>query len=168
MKKIFFWMTGLGVILFVSACDTVPPGVERGPHGTVAYEVLIEASEPGARIEANHEPIGNAPLRLKIFGDKDGTFHDFGSFEYIIQAFPIASNQFPQTRVFGTGKAFTHEDRIPAKIFFDMNRPEPIYPGSYGPGYGPRYYDRGPDVYFGPPVYFGGRINIGPHGRRHW
>src|SRR6266853_6677695 len=82
---------------FLTGCQTpLPAGVERGPDGTIAYDVLIEASEPGARIEANGQNIGNTPVHLKIFGDRDGTFHAFGSYEYIVQAFPLATNQFVQ------------------------------------------------------------------------
>src|SRR5437763_1821061 len=106
-------------------CATPPPGAERGPNGTIAYTVLIEASPPGARIEANGADIGNTPVRLKIFGDLDGTFHDFGSDYYVVRALPIATNQFPQVRMFGTGRFFGPEDRIPDRIYFDMNQPSP-------------------------------------------
>src|SRR5437588_3542159 len=117
MKTKIGLMAALATLGFFTGCDTIPPGVERGPNGTVAYEVLIEASEPGARIEANHEFIGNTPVRLKIFGDPDGTFHDFGSYEYIVQALPLTTNQFTQTRVFRTGHMFTPEDRVPSRIY---------------------------------------------------
>jgi hypothetical protein len=143
-----------------------PPGVEHGPHGTIAYDVSIEASPPGAKIEANGEVVGSAPLHLKIFGDKDGTFHDFGSYYYIIRALPIATNQYVQTRVFRTGRMFTPEDHIPRSILFDMNQANP-YP--YGvPAYGypypayppppyyyppPGYYAPGVQFYFGPGHY---------------
>jgi len=69
--------------------------------------------------------VGNTPVHLKIFGDPDGTFHDFGSDFYIIQAFPLRTNQFVQTATFRTGHLFSPEDRIPRKIFFDMNKPAP-------------------------------------------
>src|SRR5437773_12416646 len=90
-------------VVLLAGCETIPPGAERGPHGTMAYDVLIEASEPGARIEANGEFIGNAPVHLKIFGDPDGTFHDFGSYFYVVRAFPLVTNQYVQTRAFRTG-----------------------------------------------------------------
>ena len=135
-----------------TGCETVPPGAERGPNGTMAYEVLIETSPPGARIEANGELLGEAPVRLKIFGDPNGTFHDFGSDYYVIRALPITTNQFPQTRYFGTGHWFGPEDRIPQQIYFDMNRREPGYPPP-GPGYG--YPGYGPPAFYGPPPYYG-------------
>jgi hypothetical protein len=81
--------------------------------------VKIDASEPGVKIEANSQDIGTTPLTLKIFGDPDGTFHDFGSDFYIIQAFPNQTNQFVQTATFRTGHLFSPEDRIPHEIHFE-------------------------------------------------
>src|ERR1041384_3406844 len=100
-------------VVCLTGCESVPPGVERGPHGTIAYDVLIEASEPGARIEANGESVGNTPVHLKIFGDTDGTFHDFGSYFYVVPALPLTTNQFAQVRFFGTGRHWAPADRIP-------------------------------------------------------
>src|SRR5438046_3072736 len=112
-----------GAALLLAGCQSLPPGAERGPDGTMAYYVSVEASEPGARIEANGEDLGMTPLRLKIWGDADGTFHDFGSEYYVVRGVPIVTNQYPQTRVFGTGHMFGPEDRIPERIYFDMNHP---------------------------------------------
>ena len=158
-------LAGLAITgLLLSGCDTIPPGAERGPNGTMAYNVPITSTPPGVRIEANGEFVGTTPLTLKIFGDPDGTFHDFGSYEYVIQALPLETNQFVQTRVFRTGHLLTPEDYIPKQIHFDMYQPPPAY-GSYPPPYpGPYYY--------GPPVYVGPRIYVGPpiYHRRyyHW
>jgi hypothetical protein len=96
--------------------------VEHGPQGTIAYYVQVESSESGARIEVNNDYVGNTPLTLKIWGDKDGTFHNFGSMDYIVKAFPANTNQFVQTKVFRTGGWFTQEDRIPSRLFFDLNQ----------------------------------------------
>ena len=137
----------------LAGCQTpLPPGAEPGPHGTMAYDVLIEASAPGARIEANGESIGNTPVHLKIFGDRDGTFHDFGSYYYIIQALPLVTNQFQQIKVFGTGRNFSHEDYIPKQIYFDMNRSAPPPAFNYPP---PAYYYGPPAYYYGWPYYYG-------------
>ncbi len=95
---------------------------EHGPNGTIAYHVQVESSTPGARIEVNEDYIGKTPLTLTIFGDKDGTFHNFGSKDYVIRAFPVTTNQFPQTKVFRTGGWFSDEDRIPGRIYFDMEQ----------------------------------------------
>src|SRR3954470_3634774 len=103
MKHLLWLISGLSGAAFLTGCQSLPPGAEPGPHGTMAYEILIEASEPGAQIEANGEVIGNTPIRLKMFGDPDGTFHDFGSPYYVIRALPLATNQFVQQRVFWTG-----------------------------------------------------------------
>ena len=104
-----------------STTDSAAKGsVERGRDGTIAYNVLIESSEPGVRIEANNDYIGNTPLTLKIFGDKDGTFHNFGSYDYVIRALPVKPGQHVQTKVFHTGQWFRDEDKIPKRVFFEM------------------------------------------------
>jgi hypothetical protein len=121
----------------------------------MAYDVLVDASPPGAQIVVNGQNVGNTPVHIKIFGDPDGTFHDFGSFYYVVQANPVANNQFPHTRYFRTGHLMAGEDRIPQRIFFDMNRPAPQPPQMYG---GP------PPGYYGAPYYYGPGVNfyIGP------
>jgi hypothetical protein len=110
----------LTAIAAVLGCST--PGVEHGSQGTIANNVLVESSEPGVRVEVNNDYVGNTPLSLKIFGDKDGTFHNFGSQEYIIRAIPLKTNQYVQTKVFRTGGWFSQEDIIPKRIFFDMDQ----------------------------------------------
>jgi hypothetical protein len=134
----------------------------------MAYDVLIEASPPGARIEANGQDMGAAPVHIKIFGDPDGTFHDFGSYYYVVKALPVTTNQFVQTRLFRTGKAFAGEDQIPSRIYFDMNRPAPEPPPSYNYGPSPGYYP--PPYYYGPSYYGPGvRFYFGPgYYHRRW
>lgn len=174
MKMTLSVATPLAVALFLTGCQTLPPGAEPGPDGTMAYTVLIEASEPGARIEANGEVLGDTPLNLKIFGDPDGTFHDFGYDFYMIRALPLTTNQYAQTRVFGTGRWFGPEDRIPDRIYFDMNQAPPpggppvyVYPGypAYYPYYGPSYYYGWP-YYYGRPYYYYGHGHY-YHGHSH-
>ena len=174
MRKL--WMCGIGLAaaaLVFTGCETVPPGVERGPDGTIAYDVLVEASEPGARIEANGENMGNTPVHLKIFGDKDGRFHDFGSYYYVIRAFPLAPTQFVQTRPFMTGYESSPQDQIPRRIYFEMNQKPPDPPPAGAPGSPPVVEYRNPPVYYGPPPYYYGpqfRFFIGPpyHHYRRW
>lgn len=155
--------------MLVAGCESIPPGAERGPNGTIAYDVLIESTPPGARIEANGQYIGDAPVHLKIFGDPDGTFHDFGSYYYIIRALPNGDerNQYEQTATFRTGHLFSPEDRVPSRINFDMKRQPP----AYVPG-GPAYYEPPPAYYYGPPVYYypepSVRFYFGPGYHRHW
>jgi hypothetical protein len=142
-------------------CQSLPPGAEPGPHGTMAYTVQVEASPPGARIEVNGQDMGEAPVHIKIFGDPDGTFHDFGSYYYVVKAFPVTTNQFPQTKLYRTGHMMDAEDHIPSRIYFDMNRPAPeppaYYPAPqpyyYGPYYGAPYYGPSFRFYFGPGYY---------------
>jgi hypothetical protein len=158
---------GLTAALVLVGCQSLPPGAEPGPHGTMAYDVLVEASAPGARIEVNGQDMGDAPLHIKIFGDPDGTFHDFGSYYYVVKALPVTTNQFPQTRLFRTGHMLAGEDRIPSRIYFDMNRPAPEPPAYYPPP--PGYY-YGPSYYYGPP-YYGPSIQFqfGPgYYHHHW
>ena len=170
MNRALSCVASLVAVAFLVGCETIPPGAERGPHGTIAYDVLIEASAPGARIEANGQDVGNTPVHLKIFGDPDGTFHDFGSPYFVIRALPVSTNQFEQIRFFGTGHWFGPEDYIPKQIYFDMNRKTQVY-APYGPPvYGYPYY--GPPVYYGPPYpYYWGpefRFYVGPrYYRRH-
>jgi hypothetical protein len=170
MKLNLFLVGGLAALVLVGCATPIPPGAERGPNGTMAYDVLVEASSPGVLIEANGERVGEAPLHLKIFGDPDGTFHDFGEPYFEVRALPLAgaTNQYVQTRFFGTGQMFGPQDRIPQRIYFNMNEPPPKYvpypvyvtpPPAY---YDPFYYDR---YYYGPSF----RFDIGPryHHYRH-
>jgi hypothetical protein len=165
------WLVAVGSIL-LAGCETLPPGAEHGPHGTMAFDVLVDASAPGARVEANGQDVGQTPLHLKIFGDSDGTFHDFGSPYYVIRALPLSTNQFEQVRYFGTGQWFGPEDQIPRQVFFDMNQQTRTYAPAAPPGYAYPYY--GPPVYYGPsyPFYWGPefRFYVGPryYHRRHW
>jgi hypothetical protein len=172
--KLLLAASSLSAVLFLAGCQTpLPPGAERGPHNTMAYDVLVESSPPGARIEANGEDVGPAPVHIKIFGDPDGTFHDFGSFYYVVRALPTGTNQFVQTRLFRTGHALTPEDRIPQRIYFNMSQPPPTYQG-YGPdvtGYPPPYYyGPPPPYYYGYPYYYGPgfRFYVGPGFHRRW
>src|SRR5438552_17609317 len=163
MNRALIYATSFAASIFLAGCTTLPPGAEQGPHGTMAYDVVVEASEPGARIEANGQDVGNTPLRLKIFGDPDGTFHDFGSPYYVIKALPLTTNQFEQVRYFGTGQWFGPEDRIPKQVYFDMNHRAPLYPPYPPPVYGSPYY--GPPVYYGSPMYYGSPYYWGPEFR---
>jgi len=162
MKTNIWMMGGLAAVSLFAGCQSLPPGAERGPDGTMAYEVLVESSEPGVKIQVNGEVVGNTPLTLKIFGDPDGTFHDFGDYYYTIQALPVRTNQFVQTASFRTGHLMSGEDRIPRRVYFDMNQPPPAYGPNAGYGAPPPVYGGppvvvGPRIYFGPPVYWGHR-----------
>ena len=112
------WLALMGV-----GCSTTDTGagVEKGRDGTIAYYVEIESSSPGARIEADKDYIGKTPVTWKVFGDKDGTFHNFGSYELVVKAYPTKEGERIQTKVFHTGGWFQDEDLIPGKLFFDMS-----------------------------------------------
>jgi hypothetical protein len=121
MKRIIVFAAVVTGLVLLSACSSTPPKTERGPQGTIAYYVQVETSEPGVRIEANNDYVGNTPCTLKLFGDPDGTFHNFGTYEYIVRAYPLNTNQSVQTKVFHTGGWFRDEDTIPKRIYFDMS-----------------------------------------------
>lgn len=42
------------------------------------FEVAIETSEPGSRIEVADEYVGVSPVTVTSWGDSDGTFHGEG------------------------------------------------------------------------------------------
>src|SRR5262245_45345499 len=118
MKSLFASTLAILCLVGCATTDGIKP--ERGPNGTIAYLVEIESSEPGARVEADNEYVGKTRCTLKIFGDKDGTFHNFGSYHYTITAYPVSQGLQPQTKDFRTGGWFTPEDRIPKKLYFDF------------------------------------------------
>ena len=108
--------------LIALSCATPSGGrVEGGPQGTIAYEIEIESSEPGARVEVNGDTVGKTPLKLKVFGDRDGTFHNFGSRDYVVKCYPVQPSQRVQIKAFRTGGWFSQEDQIPKRIVFDLN-----------------------------------------------
>jgi hypothetical protein len=122
MKKLSISIVAFTTLIALGGCSTTDGnGTLRGPGGTIAYSVQIESSEPGARVEANGDYVGKTPMTLKIFGDRDGTFHNFGSYDYIIQVYPVRAGQYVQTRSFRTGGWWTPEDKIPKKLFFDLD-----------------------------------------------
>jgi hypothetical protein len=122
-----FKFTVIAAILLSSAwilagCRSASADTETGPNRTIADYLRIESSVPGVNIETNNVLAGKTPLTLKIFGDVSGTFHNFGSSEYIVRALPLTTNQFLQTRVFRTGKSSSPGDKIPGLLFFDMSQ----------------------------------------------
>jgi hypothetical protein len=120
-------MLSLFAAILSSGCATTSGSkadVEKGQYNTIAYQVSVESNPPGAKIEVNYSPVGVTPLTLKIFGDKDGTFHNFGHDEYIVRAYPPTTNDFPQTRIFKTGTMGIKDDKIPDRIFFDFGSHE--------------------------------------------
>lgn len=158
----------LTAALVLVGCQSIPPGAERGPHHTMAYIVAVDASPPGARIEVNGQDMGPTPVNIKIFGDPDGTFHDFGSYYYVVRALPLSTNQFPQAKFYQTGHLMTPEDHIPSRIYFDMNTQAPPPPTYYYAPPPPAYYYGPPYPY---PYYYGPsfRFYYGPgYYHRRW
>jgi len=165
MKSRVLMLTAVAALIgFGTGCQTpIPPGAEVGPDRTIAYDMLVEASEPGTVIEANGEYMGKAPIHLKIFGNIKGTFHDFGSDFFVVRALPATTNHFTQTRAFRTDR-----DGIPKAIYFDMKQPPPPEPPPGRPYYGPHFYFYGPAPYFYGPSF---RFQVPPpfpFYHRHW
>lgn len=110
-------------VLLAGGCATGSgPRPERGPGGTIAYMVKIESSEPGARVEVNDDVVGKTPIDVRVWGDPDGTFHNFGTTDFVIRVFPVRADQSPQTKIFRTGGWFGQEDRVPSHLFFDLDQ----------------------------------------------
>ncbi len=109
--------------LLTAGCASGPTDkVERGRQGTIAYQVKIDSTDPGARVEVNHDFVGVTPVEIKVWGDRDGTFHNFGSADFIIRVHPVKEGQSIQTKVFRTGGWFAREDRVPQHLFFDLHQ----------------------------------------------
>ena len=110
------------LVLLMAGCTGTPvPRGEKGPDGTIAYYVRIESTEPGSRVEVNDDTVGKTPLDLRVWGDRDGTFHNFGSSDFVVRVFPVREGQGVQTKSFRTGGWFGQEDTIPKHLFFDQS-----------------------------------------------
>jgi hypothetical protein len=118
------------VLLLLAGCasssTTTAGGSDRGhPSGTIPYDIVIEASDEGSRIEVDSEYVGKAPLTVTIYGDKDGTFHGSGDGYTTFRAFPVKPGQYIQTKRFLNGAQsfmFGQQDRIPKRLYFDLNQ----------------------------------------------
>ena len=118
--KSSFWAVSLCLLLV--GCASAPPLEPGQPKGAIAYMVSVETSEPGARIEVNDDYVGNAPLTLKVWGDKKRRFRSLGGGHFVIKAYPVQAGQTVQTKRFRTGGApFAPVDIIPKHLFFDLN-----------------------------------------------
>ncbi|MBE7502227.1 MAG: hypothetical protein HS113_18390 [Verrucomicrobiales bacterium] len=102
----------LMVLLLFSGCATDTQRDPRVPKGTVPFQVKIETSEPLSKIEVNGEYVGDSPLTITIWGNKDGTFFGDGYTE--IRANPIRPGQYVQTKRFANGRKqkTTFADRL--------------------------------------------------------
>jgi len=118
--------------VFAALCVVVVVGFgcastdnQRQPAGTIPFEIAIETSEPGSRIELDGEYLGLSPLTVTVYGDKDGTFHGAGDGHTTFRAYPVKPGQFIQTKSFLNGAQsfmFGQQDRIPRRLFFDLNQ----------------------------------------------
>ena len=119
-------LTSTFAFIFAAAalvgCSTTKPKAEQENKELAGFYLRVESSEPGATVETNSVYAGKTPLVLKILGDKDGTFHDFGTPQYVVHVLPVNANYFPQTQVFNAGTKTSPGSRIPTLLFFDMSR----------------------------------------------
>jgi hypothetical protein len=117
----------VSIPFLISGCTSSSPGRSGG---TVPYQVAIEASDPGSRVELDGEYMGVTPLTITIWGDSDGTFHGAGNGYTIIKAYPVRPGQYPQTKSFLNGAQqfmFGQQDQIPKRLYFDLNqKPEGV------------------------------------------
>jgi hypothetical protein len=113
-------LSHVAVAVVLVSCSSTPAG-DKGADGTEAFYIQVQASSDGVSIETNSVFAGKAPLTLRLFGDKDGTFHNFGTPQYVVRALPGSTNAFVPTQVFKTGNKSSPGDRIPGLIFFDMD-----------------------------------------------
>jgi len=116
MKRIIKHIIILTAVVALAGCETSVPNGEQGPDKTIAFYIRVESSVPNVSIETNNVFAGKTPFTLRIFGDVPGSFHDFGSPEYVLSAIPPSTNEFVQTKIFKAG------ERIPGLIFFDMSQ----------------------------------------------
>jgi hypothetical protein len=66
--------------------------------------------------------------KLAPLGDRDGTFHNFGSYEFIVRAYPPDPERRPIAKVYKTGALMAPDDRIPERIYFDFGPKPPNRP----------------------------------------
>ena len=108
----------LVALALAAGCASTPAG---HPSGTIPFEVLVETSDPGSRIELDGEYVGVSPLKVTVWGDRDGTFHGGGDGHTVFKAYPVKPGQFVQTKSFLNGAQqfmFGQEDRVPKRLFF--------------------------------------------------
>jgi len=98
------------------------PSVKHGRHGSIAYQIHVEASEPGTKIEWNNEYMGVAPCDVEVFGDKNGQFMNLGTAYGVLRALPSIQGQYTQRKAFYFGFSEGKSgDHIPKQVFFEMS-----------------------------------------------
>jgi hypothetical protein len=122
LMRVLGVLSQAGVAGLLLSCTSTPKA-DKGPESTKAFYVQVQASREGVSIETNNVFAGKAPLVLRLMGDQDGTFHNFGAPEYVVRAVPETTNAFIPTQAFKTGDKSSPGDRIPGLIFLDMSNP---------------------------------------------
>jgi hypothetical protein len=128
------YMTRVAISLAVSIITTLlVGGCENGNGGVVAdqpnekpkpekraridgyYEVEVISDPPGARIEVNDDYVGDAPLTIRMKGDRKGRVKQ----DYVVRALPTVPGHHVQTKFFWHSK-YIDSDTIPRRILFQM------------------------------------------------
>lgn len=99
--------------------DPNKPKPLRGPHGSWGHPVEVVTSDPGSKIEVNKEYIGDSPLTIILYGERDGAFRR--DMDYIIRAYPVRPGQNLQWKYYTGAAGGPRADRVPKKIYFDLN-----------------------------------------------
>ena len=120
--KVFLTLT-TALYLILIGCKSTPQTAGSGPDGTIPHDILVTANGSGATITVNGQEMGHTPLHVKTYGDRDGTFHDFGSYSFLIMAYPSDSHEFVQRQVFATNRNAGGGDTIPEAVHFDLDKP---------------------------------------------
>jgi len=56
------------VVILFGGCASSNSG------GTVGYYLKIESSEPGERVDVDDDFVGKTSIKVRVWGDRDGTF----------------------------------------------------------------------------------------------
>ena len=115
-KKGRVWAVLAAGMLCVSGCATVPE-----------FSIQIDSEPQGARVEVNHDYIGDTPVVYTLAGNDNRTF-DGGWVEDGLIVFVVTppfrqTNLYTQKKSFRPSGFFEEGDRIPERMFFDLRRP---------------------------------------------
>lgn len=104
------------LLTMLTACASVPQ-----------FEIEIESKPQGARVEVNHDYIGDTPFTYTVQGNKNRTFEggwiEEGYVEFVVTPPFEQTNLFIHKKTFRPGGFFEEGDRIPKRMFFDLRRP---------------------------------------------
>jgi hypothetical protein len=90
------------------------------------FQIAIDSSPQGARVEVNNEYIGQTPTTYSIEGNADRSFNGNlipGSLIQFVCTPPSGqTNLFVVKKTFRPSAIFQQGDHIPEKMFFDLRQ----------------------------------------------